>query len=309
VTLYSHSRITSFENCRLQFKYRYIDRIKRDVEGIEAFMGKLVHEVLDDLYADPGRARAAAPEVYGERFDRLWQERFGPKVRVARDSMTPADYRATGRRCVESYFARHHPFDSGEVLGREERVEFAIDRQGRYRMQGFIDRLDKVGEDVLEIHDYKTGALPREGSLKHDRQLSLYEIALRQRYPKVGEVRQVWHYLAHDRTFVERRTLDDLRRVGQDTIAAIQTIEATASFPPRRSALCSWCEYQDMCPEWAQEFADRAAAGLPAAAPELPSPPAAAVSTEALPAVSLPPPAAASPPSADPRTGQYLLFE
>jgi putative RecB family exonuclease len=311
VTLYSHSRISSFENCRLQFKYRYIDRMKVDVEGIEAFMGKLVHEVLEDLYGDLVHARDADPSEFGGRFDRLWEERYGPKVRIVRENMTPEDYRATGRRCVESYFTRHHPFSSGEVVGLETRVEFAIDRQGRYRILGFVDRIDKVGDDVLEIHDYKTGSLPRSGALKSDRQLSLYEIALRQRYPKVNEVRQVWHYLAHDETFVERRSLEDLRRVGQDTIAAIQTIEATTEFPPRRSALCSWCEYQEICPEWASERAARAAVlELPQAAPDPAGLPAAAHPLE-LPAANATPPVSPALPSAaaDPRTGQYRLFE
>jgi len=298
VTSYSHSRISSFENCRLQFKYRYIDRIKSETEGIEAFMGKLVHEVLEELYGNLDDARRSAPEAYGERFDQLWQRGFGPQVRIARENMTPDHYRATGRRCVESYHRRYHPFDSGEVVGREMKVEFPLDRQGRYRMLGFIDRVDRVGGDVYEIHDYKTGSLPREGALASDRQLSLYEIAIRQRFQKVSEVRQVWHYLAHERTFVEQRSVDDLRRTGQLTIAAIQTIEATTDFPPRRSALCSWCEYQNICPLWE---AERAAASLAASEAPLELP--AATAKGDTPSHALPPA------GADPRTGQYRLFE
>ncbi len=314
MVVYSHSRISSFENCRLQYRYRYIDRIKRDVEGIEAFMGKLVHEVLEGLYKDLPAARAMQTGDLGDRFDALWEERFTPAVRIVRDEKSPESYRETGRHCVESYHRRYHPFDSGDVIGCEMQVEFSLDRQGLYRMQGYIDRIDRVGSDVLEIHDYKTGVLPREGALKKDRQLSLYEIALRQRHTGLREVRQVWHYLAHERTFVETRTLDDLRRTGVDTIHAIQTIEATADFPPRRSALCSWCDYKDICPEWE---AERAA--LPAAVPapgsgvpmviEEPAPIAceADAGVVAAPDPAEPP----APPSAvalDTATGQYRLF-
>src|SRR5262249_58731702 len=112
------------------------------------------------------------------------------------------DSRAKGRGGGESYHRRHHPFDSGEVLGCEVKVEYAIDKQGQYRMLGFIDRIDRVGDD-LEIHDYKTGVLPREGALRSDRQLSLYEIALRQRHTGVREVRQVWHFPAPHRPFAD----------------------------------------------------------------------------------------------------------
>ncbi|MGH9866535.1 MAG: RecB family exonuclease [Candidatus Polarisedimenticolia bacterium] len=268
MAVYSHSRISSFENCRLQYRFRYVDNIRRDVESIEAFMGKLVHEVLEGLYGDVPRARELHPEEFGEQFEALWRLRHTPNVRIVRESMSAEDYRAIGRRCVESYHRRHHPFEGAEVMGCETEVEFPIDRQGLYRMRGFIDRVDRAGHDVLEIHDYKTGALPREGVLKRDRQLSLYEIAMRQRHPEVREVRQVWHYLAHDRTFVETRSLDDLRKTGLETIRSIQTIEATTQFPARRSALCSWCEYREICPEWE---AERAASALqPDTAPEEP---------------------------------------
>ena len=52
---YSHSKIGCFENCPLQFKFRYIDRIKKEKEeGIEAFMGSRVHDTLEKLYTETG---------------------------------------------------------------------------------------------------------------------------------------------------------------------------------------------------------------------------------------------------------------
>ena len=296
MAVYSHSRISSFENCRLQYRYRYIDLVRRDVESIEAFMGKIVHEVLEGLYGDLPLARELHPEEFGERFDALWRLRHTPNVRIVREHLSAEDYRAIGRRCVESYYRRHHPFDAAEVMGCEMKLEFAIDKQGVYQMLGFIDRIDRVGRDVLEIHDYKTGALPREGMLKRDRQLSLYEIAIRQKHPEIREVRQVWHYLAHNRTFVETRSLDDLRKTGVDAIRSIQTIEATTSFPARRSALCSWCEYRDICPEWE---AERAAAALQTGSPiAVPVPPS--------PEEPIEPPGDI--PAYDAGSGQYRLF-
>ncbi len=46
VPVYSHSRLSTFEKCPLQFRYRYIDKIKRDTRGIEAFLGIRVHYML-----------------------------------------------------------------------------------------------------------------------------------------------------------------------------------------------------------------------------------------------------------------------
>ena len=47
---FSYSGIQSFKKCPAQFKYRYIDKIYKKDEGIEAFMGKRVHESIEYLY-------------------------------------------------------------------------------------------------------------------------------------------------------------------------------------------------------------------------------------------------------------------
>ena len=49
---YSQSRLGTFDNCRLQYKYEYIEKPKLEVEieTIEAFRGGVVHKVLEELY-------------------------------------------------------------------------------------------------------------------------------------------------------------------------------------------------------------------------------------------------------------------
>jgi len=51
---YSHSKLSTYENCPRQYKLRYIDRIKppEEEEGIEAFLGSRVHEALEKLYKE-----------------------------------------------------------------------------------------------------------------------------------------------------------------------------------------------------------------------------------------------------------------
>ena len=50
--IYSHSSISTFKQCPLKFKMKYIDRVKPDFkQTIEAFMGGIVHEVLEEMYA------------------------------------------------------------------------------------------------------------------------------------------------------------------------------------------------------------------------------------------------------------------
>ena len=71
-TLYSHSRLSSFENCRKQFEFRYVLKIPSESESIEAFVGKRVHEILERLYLFVGRGQIPGVEKVVELLlDRL----------------------------------------------------------------------------------------------------------------------------------------------------------------------------------------------------------------------------------------------
>ena len=53
MTIYSHSRLSCYEQCPLKYKLQYINRMKTEVkESIEIFLGKSVHETLKKLYRD-----------------------------------------------------------------------------------------------------------------------------------------------------------------------------------------------------------------------------------------------------------------
>jgi len=53
MTVYSHSRLSCFEQCPQKFKLNYIDKVEIEVEeSVEAFLGIRVHEILEKLYRD-----------------------------------------------------------------------------------------------------------------------------------------------------------------------------------------------------------------------------------------------------------------
>jgi hypothetical protein len=53
MTVYSHSRLSTFEQYPYKFKLRYIDKVETEVEeSVEAFMRVRVHEALEKLKSD-----------------------------------------------------------------------------------------------------------------------------------------------------------------------------------------------------------------------------------------------------------------
>ena len=248
--VWSHSRLGSFEKCPLQYRYRYIDRIKRDVFGIEAFMGNRVHEALEFLYQEVGKKRLPKVNAVVERYHERWTAEYQPeKVRIVRGHLHAEDYRLEGENCVRYFYEEEAPFDQAETLGLEAKFQFALDPNGRYAVMGFIDRLARKAPGVYEVHDYKTGASrPSDEDLRRDRQLSLYQMAVKDKYPDATEVRLVWHYLQLRENRVMARTEAELEAHRRQAIGLIDRIEAARDYPARESALCRWCEYRDICP-------------------------------------------------------------
>jgi putative RecB family exonuclease len=245
---YSISQLGTFENCPLQYRLIYVDRIKRYEEGVEAFLGQRFHEAMERLYSE--RAFRVVPlEEILEFYETKWAEKWHEDVKITKEDRSADDYRLLGRRFIEDYYRRHHPFAEGRVLGLERYLRFALDEAGRYGFKGIIDRLMLAPDGAFEIHDYKTGStLPEQATIDGDRQLALYQVGVQKLWPEAQEVRLVWHMAAFDVEMRSTRTPEALEALKTEIMRLIDRVEATTVFEPDESVLCGWCPYWDLCP-------------------------------------------------------------
>jgi putative RecB family exonuclease len=239
-----------FENCPRQYAFRYIEKTPVETEGIEAFVGKRVHEILERLYQFVGQGLLPAlPKViarYHANFDAQYD---AARVRITREGTPAGFYRDAGVRGLENYYKRHYPFDRDQTLGLERKLHFALDEDGRYAVRGIIDRLARAKDGVLEIHDFKTGRrIPKQDDLDRDRQLGLYELGIREQHGEEGEIRLVWHDVLRDEQRTSLRTPEQREQLRASTARAIDKIRAEQAFAPKPSGLCNWCEFKERCP-------------------------------------------------------------
>lgn len=248
MTIYSHSRLDTFENCPLRYKFNYIDKIKRDEEGIEAFLGSRFHETMEKLYRDL-RYRVYTLEELLNYYEDLWSKNYHKNIQIVKKERSADDYRNLGRKCIKDYYKRYYPFNNGRVLAIEKRVVIDLQGDGKYLLQGYIDRIDQKDDESYEIHDYKTsGSLPEQSYLDKDRQLALYQIGIQNIWKDVGQVRLVWHYVSFNKEMSSVRSSQDLELLKKDTVSLIKKVEGTTKFLPQESFLCNWCPYPDLCP-------------------------------------------------------------
>ena len=89
MTLYSHSRITTFENCPYKYKLKDIDRVEiEDFETVETFLGSLVHEVLEKLYKDPLNGKENSLEELLDFYEAQWERIWSPDIVVVKEDYT-----------------------------------------------------------------------------------------------------------------------------------------------------------------------------------------------------------------------------
>ena len=247
---YSHSQLSTYETCPHQYKLSYIDKIKVETEGIEAFMGSRVHDALEKLYRDLKVTKLNSLEEIIDYYHQSWEKNWNEMVQIIRKGYSAEDYRRLGEKCITDYYKRYYPFDQGKTLGLEENIYFPLDQEKGYSIRGFIDRLALLDHSILEIHDYKTsGRLPTQENVNSDRQLAFYQMGVVGKWKDIQEIRLIWHYLAFDTEIRSSRTPEELHRLRRETLELIQKIETDRQFLPKEGPLCNWCDYQGFCPK------------------------------------------------------------
>ena len=119
--IYSYSRLNTFETCPLRYKFNYIDKIKREEESIEAFLGSRFHEVMENLYTDLKCRVYSLPELIGY-YEARWEREYTDAVVITKKGRSADDYRNIGRICIENYYKRYYPFNQSRVLGLEREI-------------------------------------------------------------------------------------------------------------------------------------------------------------------------------------------
>jgi len=234
MTIYSHSRLEAFKSCPLKYKFNYIDKIKREEEGIEAFLGSRFHEAMEKIYKDLPFKKYSLSELL-DFYEVDWNKKYHDKIIIVDKERKAKDYKEIGKKFIEDYYQRYDPFNQGKVLGIERPVIINLDDHGEYKLRGYVDRIDQSRVD-------------------EDRQLALYQIGVQSMWNDVYHVELVWHYVAFDKEIRSKRTEEELDELKKDTIDLIKKIEATREFLPNESTLCGWCYYKDICPLYKHEY-------------------------------------------------------
>lgn len=217
-------------------------------------MGSRVHEALEYLYSQLLETGSIPVlDRVMDYYHELWNESWHDRIAVVKRRFRVVDYFSMGEELIRWYYRANYPFEV-PVAGVEVELNFPLDDAGKYRIKGFIDRLDHDGNGHWTIHDYKTGRrVMNQTEADRDIQLALYQVGLEyQSDQPVEKVDLVWHYLQARKTLRSYRSHRQLKNLKSRVITNIdeiqKTILNTGNFPARESPLCNWCYFWEECP-------------------------------------------------------------
>lgn len=256
MTTYSHSRLSTFEQCPLKFKFQYIEKVETEIEQtIEAFLGSMVHEVLEKIYKDLKFQKESSLQDLLDYYGDLWEKNWNDAIVIVREEYDKQNYKDMGVKFITDYYNRYHPFNDTKTIGLETTYKVALDDEKKYMIHVRIDRLSLAPDGTYEIHDYKTAnSLPTQEKVDSDRQLAIYAYGIKKMYPDAKKIKLIWHYLAFDKEMVSERTDEQLEELKDELISLIKDVENCQDFPAKKSALCGWCQFQAICPMFKHEF-------------------------------------------------------
>jgi putative RecB family exonuclease len=239
----------TFTSCPLAFRFSYIERLP-EAPSAPASKGTLVHLALQHLCWRPPAERTlvhaladldrAAAEVAAhpdfadlELSDEEW-----------------AGFYADAEKLVRRYFEMEDPRDV-KVLGVELRV--MAETSTGVLIRGVIDRLELDEDGELVVTDYKTGSAPSEGwEQKSLAGVHVYSLLCEKMFGR-RPARVQLLYLSKPERIVTCPNDQSLRGVEVKSGAVMKAVRiacARDDFRPRPSALCSFCSFQEFCPEF-----------------------------------------------------------
>ena len=234
----SYSALETFRTCPLKYKFAYVDKIPVQQNGAMQF-GSVIHKVMEELYA-----HQMLP-ITKEELQHIFSSRWKPELYGNNSYQAEYDFQS-GLEIIGREWEKKQSAPEPTTIGREK--YFLLPIAEGFELSGRIDRIDKVGEDSLEIIDYKTGrTVPTDEEVRNNLQLAIYYLALLKLWPTTQKVTLSLYYLRPDMKvgFVADPALLEQAKVTlQDLVEQIRN----TNYAPTPGRHCDYCDFKDRCP-------------------------------------------------------------
>ena len=237
----SPTRIATYLECAMKYRYVYVDKIGRYYirSQPDSSLGSTLHRVLRTFHEE-GALHTAEELV----------SRVGEKW-VSAGFVTPEqeqDYRLAGEAMVQSYREAHQERVSTqtETILAEKQIKADM---GTFRLAGRIDRVDRYPDGSLEVIDYKSGRWEATSDeVATDLAMNIYQLILRRNHPGARVFATIYCLRSGIQASAEMAEEEaecfavDIQVIGEEIISRdFENVE------PLRIEACERCEFVSRC--------------------------------------------------------------
>lgn len=243
---YSYSKISSYKNCPYAWKKSYIDRIPSKPKPYFDF-GHAVHSTFEIFYSPKHNVNndlKTLNELYEYYFSKFQQ---GYETEEQKQK-----YYEEGKESVKKYFENHIK-DQPQKKAYSVEKYFEIPINGKFLLNGFIDRIDKLEDGTYEVLDYKTEPVMRSPEeIDADEQLSIYYWVLKNVY-KLEVSKLSLLMTKFDKKIETRRTSENIKPLFDDMLRTVDEIERKKKnpndnyYPQKINKYCLGCDFLNEC--------------------------------------------------------------
>ncbi len=241
----SYSRISTYDNCGLQYLFSVVLGLDPESSHNMAF-GSVVHKVFEEL--EDGTLPVEPKAAY-DRYHALFMEieKEFPNKAVARQ------FYRDGQKMIERYGKYLKP---GEAALAER--GFEVFRDG-HKITGRIDRVDVIGANNVIISDYKTSSSAMYwDEAKRSLQLAIYYLAAKDdpEISALGEPKLM--RLLYPKLPISRGKVAERTQTPEQAEEALERLPGliegvlAEDFRPNPEADCQWCKFKPICPLWSE---------------------------------------------------------
>lgn len=238
ILVLSPTRISSWLQCHLQYKFTYMDKLSRFFyrPNKSDTFGSVIHRTLETLHKMGGPQAVDVPELL-VTLEQCWVS-VGYQSTEEEDAM-----RQRGQQILSDYHQRESARQASPfLLEKQLRWDY-----GTFKIMGRLDRVDELPDGTLEIIDYKSGLLEvSQERVRGSIAMQCYSRLLTRHYPGRTIIATI-AALAGGVSATVCFTDEDLELFDELAADVAAQITGAEEFLPNYGPHCEECIYKRKC--------------------------------------------------------------